>query len=110
MKNTSKTDQQLSELLKSTLPEAPYNPWFTRKVLNRLPEKNQRTAATIEMCVCVIGVIITIIFGVRYAIESYSSDYITVQTLVGYGIYLTLFGALVANIAMPLVKRGISRG
>ncbi|MDE6264042.1 MAG: hypothetical protein K2M11_02740 [Paramuribaculum sp.] len=110
MKNTNKTDRQLSELLKSNLPDAPYNPWFTRTVLNRLPEKKKRTAANIEIWVCVIGAIITTVFGVRYAIESYSSDYITVQTLVGYGIYLTLFGALVANIAMPLVKRGISRG
>ena len=32
-------DTELKQLLKKELPKAPENPWFTRKVMNRLPEK-----------------------------------------------------------------------
>ena len=44
MKHFDNTDDmELSRLLKEQLPEAGRNEWFTRKVMNRLPEKQQRS-------------------------------------------------------------------
>ncbi len=36
-------DIEFANLLKQNTPEANQNPWFTRKVMNRLPEKSQPT-------------------------------------------------------------------
>lgn len=54
MKQTNNiSDDQLRSLLKKASMEAPENPWFTRKVLNRLPEK-RRTHNWILWCVYVV--------------------------------------------------------
>lgn len=100
-------DKNLGDLLKSGLPVAPYNPWFTRTVLNRLPERKKRVAASVELWVCVIAAVITLIFAVRFSVEAYKSDSITVMNLIIFCAYCALFSALVTNVALPLIKRNI---
>ncbi|MDE6651025.1 MAG: hypothetical protein K2K08_01305 [Paramuribaculum sp.] len=107
MKNNNLEDKKLGALLKNELPNAPYNPWFTRTVLNRLPERKRRVAANTEMWVCVIAAVVTLIFGVKFSAESYASDSITVMNLMIFCTYCSLFGALVANVAVPLMKRRV---
>ena len=55
-------DKELARLLKEQLPEAGRNEWFTRKVMNRLPEKQQRSfgwllplAFTVSIILCLVG-------------------------------------------------------
>ena len=55
-------DKELARLLKEQLPEAGRNEWFTRKVMNRLPEKQQRSfgwllplAVTVSIILCLVG-------------------------------------------------------
>ena len=55
-------DKELARLLKEQLPEAGRNEWFTRKVMNRLPEKQQRSfgwllqvAFTVSIILCLAG-------------------------------------------------------
>ena len=63
MKHFDNTDDmELSRLLKEQLPEAGRNEWFTRKVMNRLPEKQQRSfgwllplAFTVSIILCLVG-------------------------------------------------------
>ena len=109
MKNMDIRDKNFGDLLKSGLPEAPYNPWFTRTVLNRLPEKKRRVAANVELCVCVIAAVITLIFGINFSVSAYYSDSITIMNLIIFCSYCTLFGALVANVALPLIKRSVQQ-
>ena len=63
MKHFDNTDDmELSRLLKEQLPEAGRNEWFTRKVMNRLPEKQQRSfgwllplAFALSIILCLAG-------------------------------------------------------
>ena len=55
-------DKELARLLKEQLPEAGRNEWFTRKVMNRLPEKQQRSfgwllplAFAVSIILCLAG-------------------------------------------------------
>lgn len=107
MRNIDLKDDKLSSLLKNELPEAPYNPWFTRKVLNRLPDRKKRIAANIEIWVCIVAAVITLVFGIRFAVQEYSSDSITLVSLLTFCVYCAIFGSLVANAALPLIKRQI---
>lgn len=38
--NKTKEDMEFMHLLKDNTPETAENPWFTRKVMNRLPQKH----------------------------------------------------------------------
>ncbi|MDE6460530.1 MAG: hypothetical protein K2K52_06845 [Paramuribaculum sp.] len=109
MKNNNLEDKKLGRLLKNELPNAPYNPWFTRTVLNRLPERKRRVAANVELWVCVIAAVITLIFGINFSVSAYYSDCITVMNLIIFCSYCTLFGALVANVALPLIRRSVQK-
>ena len=51
-KNNKLDDRQLSLLMKKELPAAPANPWFTRKVMNRLPAKGPHIYSWIEYGLC----------------------------------------------------------
>ena len=42
-KNEYDTDIKLRKLLKDIQEEAPENGWFTRKVMNRLPDKKSKS-------------------------------------------------------------------
>lgn len=42
---TSEDDRQLAQRLKQAAPEAGENPWFTQRLLHRLPPKRGRAAA-----------------------------------------------------------------
>ena len=66
MKNNPSYDKILATKFKE-LPKAPPSPWFTRKVMNRLPERKQRIASTIELSVYFIGIIVDLLFLVKYS-------------------------------------------
>lgn len=40
-------DRLIAERLRSSLPETPENPWFTRRVMNRLPEKSRHAGMSL---------------------------------------------------------------
>lgn len=52
-----KEDIELKRLLQEQLPKASENPWFTRKVINRLPE-HRKSYAWIEYLAYFVGGII----------------------------------------------------
>lgn len=99
------SDDELHHLLKNTLPFPPVSPWFTRKVLNRLPEKNKAIAGKIELAACIIGLIFTIIYGVLFVVRTYNSSVITYGDMLTYAIYLTLGITLTYNIITPFLLR-----
>lgn len=98
-------ESSLRTLLKKAAQAPAPNPWFTRTVLRRLPPKRRAFAGRIEMGACIFGLIITVVWGLRFVAETYSAQAITVRDLFTYGMYLTLFGALLANVAWPILSR-----
>lgn len=55
--HTPVSDSRLKELFREQLPQAPRNPWFVRKVMNRLPAKNTLAYSWIEYASYIIAVI-----------------------------------------------------
>lgn len=61
------SDDKLRALLHDRLPQAPRNPWFVRKVMNRLPAKDSPAYSRIEYITYIIA-IIAVIAGWWYVI------------------------------------------
>ena len=53
-------DNDLRQLLKSGAADAPENPYFTRKVINRLPEKEKRNYMSIPLVVSLVALVISL--------------------------------------------------
>ena len=59
--NTNEEDKKLAQILKQGAHDSGENPWFTRRVLNKLPEKQARGSwamtivYVIALVVCAIG-------------------------------------------------------
>ncbi|MCM1484439.1 MAG: hypothetical protein NC043_08880 [Muribaculaceae bacterium] len=92
---------ELSRILKESLPQAPPSPWFTRKVLNRLPQRRAAMAARIEYAVYIIGLIVTAIYGATYVHDTLASGEIAVADALTYMVFLGLFGSLLYLIISP---------
>lgn len=45
-------DRKISDLLRKELPQASGNPWFTRRVMNRLPEQSRWARISIWQWIC----------------------------------------------------------
>ena len=56
------TDIKLRKLLKDIQEEAPENEWFTRKVMNRLPDKKSKSHDWVMWCFYCVALIICIGF------------------------------------------------
>ena len=99
--NNSET--RLRHLIQTGAPSAPVSPWFTQKVLNRLPDKQKRIAARIETWTCAIAAVVTAVFGIKYVMTTMSAPVITVGQILIYLTYISIFGALIANMAIPAI-------
>lgn len=109
MNRKSTEDKKIAELFGASLPDAPGTPWFTRTVLNRLPEKQKQRAGRIEMAVCVIGIIVTVVLATRFVMQTLASPTIYVSDIIVYAIYVGIFGGLVWNIADTIRRNGQRR-
>lgn len=72
-------DKQFSELLKRQLPQAPHSPWFTRKVINRLPD---RSTSGIERAAYLLGALAVVAYMAVMCVDIASSGF-TVSMLCG---------------------------
>lgn len=99
----TKDDKEIREILKSAVDDAPENPWFVRKVLNRLPPR-RNPGAIIEKTVVLLVVIGVITGVILQAVHMGRSQVIYVKDLVLMGAYMLAFLGLAAWIIYPLVK------
>lgn len=104
--NHNKSVDPLSEeglkQLFGRLPEAEINPWFTRRVLNRLPERRRRMAGRIEYAVYIIALLWMIGSGVWYLYASTPTG-LTVGVLLNYIAWLGIVGSLVYALIEPRI-------
>lgn len=108
-RHKTQNDKQVRDLFQQTLPQAPVSPWFTRKVLNRLPERKRRYAGTIEISTCIVGIIATVVFAAKFVVSTLASDAITPSDIAIYAAYVAIFTALAANIVNWVGMRSIQR-
>lgn len=57
MNQNNITDESIKAFLKPRSKEAPENPWFTKKVLNRLPEKERKSYNWINTIIYITSLI-----------------------------------------------------
>lgn len=106
--DTPLSDNALRSLMQQ-LPEAPASPWFTRRVLHRLPPRKRRIAGRIEVAACVAGIIAVIVFAVIIARQWGAGGGFTVGDAVEYAALLGVFGLLTANLLDFYNRRHMQR-
>ena len=100
-----KTDKQIKEFLKRELPQAPVNPWFTRKVMNRLPEKSPNWAARIENAGFLVAAITLGIFWYMLISTTTTSNVITVGDIFNYVVMIAMSIALSAGYMFSILRK-----
>ncbi len=110
MNRTDNTDQELRELLRKSNFNAPPSPWFTRKVMNRLPRKSKRNMAWVEYAVYIISAILIGVFGIRYATDTLHSGVIRIADITAIATYLCAFCAVIMLIVTPWTQPETSSG
>lgn len=88
-----KDDIELGNLLKASQPKAGKNEWFTRKVMNRLPER-RRTFGWVRHVVFLLCFVICA-FSWAYLIATQNYDVIIVKDVVAF---VTLFAVTIVLI------------
>lgn len=102
------TDNDLRHMLRKA-PSAPPSPWFTRKVLNRLPDKKKRLASTIEFSVYVIGIIISSIYIIGYMKGLMSNEATNLDIAILYGLVALLISMMYLLFSPFVYQRSASR-
>ena len=92
-----KIDIEISRRLKQSLPEAGHNEWFTRKVLNRLPEKQKHSRAWVEPSLYFAGLFLCFI-GWGLFLFSLNLNAILVKDIICFGLLLVSTVLLLWNI------------
>ncbi len=93
------TDKQLKELLKKELPQAPENPWFVCKVINRLPERRSALGNIIEYAGFALAAILLACFWLRLFNQIDTANAITFNDL----IYCIIMIAMTISLVMGFV-------
>lgn len=94
MRHLDNDDIEFARILKEIQPEAGRNEWFTRKVLNRLPEKQQRSFGWLLPVAFAVALIICLA-GWVYFLHNLNLEIILVRDVV---MLATLFATTVAVI------------
>ncbi len=84
-------DRELRDMLQRNRLTAPPSPWFTRKVMNRLPERRVRLVSYIEYGLYLAAIAVTVIFAVTGIKNIFNSGVVTIGDLTNIGLYAGLF-------------------
>ena len=101
------SDDSLRQLMRK-LPEATPSPWFTRMVLNRLPEKRRRVAMYIEYALYTVGLVWMVIWGVLLMKGLMVRGFVVGDLLV-YGAWLGVSGGLIYALVEPSLYAAAAR-
>ncbi len=99
--NISDLDNELRRMLQQELPEAGSDEWFTRKVMNRLPEKQPSSVSWIERLGFLMAGIVLIVLWVLFGRSIVSSSALTVADLLVYGSFFALGVSLAVGMLRP---------
>lgn len=101
------TDSHLRELLQKHATDAPENPWFVKKVMNRLPDKQASRKKSAAEIFCYIMGGIGLICAWIYSAQSIATAGLTVSTIVTSGILTVLTLFCIGVFSFPIVRRGL---
>ena len=104
-KATQNLDRHIASILKNVAPLPPSKDWFTRKTLNRLPDRQPRTVSTFELAAFVIVLAVScaiVISQTKIMIDN--GDLTAANTvLLASGLVMSICATL--YISIPLLKK-----
>ncbi len=106
--DTGGEDELLRNLIKKDLPYAPPSPWFTKKVLNKLPERRRRIASYCEYAVYLLALGAVTAYGIKLFKAVMSAPVITVSDITVGITVAGIFTALIWSIISPFANSGKS--
>ena len=96
-------DRNIADFVAKELPRERIDPWFTKKVLNRLPPHRTRHSI-VEKCLVLITTIGVLIGFILESIHIGTTLVITVGDLIMMGAFLLSFLFLGCWIVIPLIR------
>lgn len=101
---SSPSDKALREMLHTGLPQRMPSPWFTRKVLNRLPRRRYAAAAVIEYVLYIAGIVTAGFMSVAFVAEKTAPGaVITVGDLSQFAMMVGVLGILLTMLITSLI-------
>lgn len=101
------TDNDIKRLLQEGLPQAPRSEWFTRKVMNRLPERRRPSYSWIEYISYAIALIIYIGAWVPLLEAFSASAPLTMNDLVSAVVLAGIGLGMAVGFLVPQIRRWI---
>ena len=98
-------DKRISDMLKHDLPDAERNPWFVRRVMNRLPEKHLWHRMTIVETICYAVAILGLVAAWAYAIRQTIEGGLTTQIMILSGLLTLLSLFVIGFFALPSLRK-----
>ena len=108
MKHNEIDDFRLRDLLKKELSEAPVNPWFVKKVMNRLPERESQTYTWIERASYIIAAVVLVVFWILFCHGINDSRVLTGRDIMSYIALTAASFFLAISYIAPKVRRWIA--
>lgn len=99
------TDRRIASILRSEAPVPPSKDWFTRKTLNRLPDRQPRTVSLSEVVAFFIVLAVSVSVVIWKTKEMLSSGDLTAQNTVILLSGLVLAICATLYISVPLLKK-----
>ncbi len=99
------TDKKLRKLFQESALQAPPSPWFTRKVLNRLPERKLRAATYIEYALYITGIVLTGLHIISFIRHTAQGEVLTLGDATICGVLVSLLLSLCYMIIEPFVMK-----
>lgn len=99
------SDDMLRELLQRNIRQAEQNPWFTRRVMNRLPEQSAWAKVSIGQWICYLLGLIGFIFAGYWAAGWLSQSGFSLSTLMMVGFMGLLLITTAGIIMVPSLIR-----
>lgn len=98
-------DRQLREIIKKELPAARRDPWFVRKTMNRLPEKQTPLLSRWERRAYLVSALILLVMWVLTGVDIYNNPVLTVSALLKPAVLSVFSLSLMVSVAVPYMKR-----
>lgn len=98
-------DRLLRELFQKDLPKARQSPWFTRKVMNRLPERKHSAISVIEWIGGAIAGIVLLAYWFGLSQDIVQSHVVTLKDVMMIFVLSAMTLTLIGIFAVNLVKR-----
>lgn len=100
------SDKELGNIFKKELPQAPINPWFVRKIMNRLPEaQGKEPYAWIERLTTGIAFAAMVAAWAYLIIHIVVSGMITMGDIMAAIVLITLGTTIAISYAVPYIRR-----